>query len=162
VNTVNGIDRRSVCAGLGASGLLALGAPALSHREADFRMWHSPGCGCCLSWAKRVESAFGRPLQISETGDMAAVKRSLGVPADLQSCHTARIGGIVVEGHVPPTDIKRLIARGNGQGYGLAVPGMPAGSPGMDVGHDHREPYTVFAFDRQGRRTAFAQHGGAR
>jgi hypothetical protein len=81
------------------------------------------------------------------------------VPADLESCHTALVHGYVIEGHVPPADIQRLIKSRSKTVRGLAVPGMPAGSPGMDVGHDRREPYKVYAFDAQGRRSVFAAHG---
>jgi hypothetical protein len=125
----------------------------------DFTMWRDPGCGCCLEWAKRIEAAFGRKLPVVNTSSMAAVKRAQGVPDDLQSCHTARIQGVVIEGHVPPEDIKRLLASRRRDVKGLAVPGMPAGSPGMDVGHDVRQRYQVFAFDAAGRRSVFATHG---
>jgi hypothetical protein len=81
------------------------------------------------------------------------------VPGDLHSCHTALIGGYVVEGHVPPTDIQRLIRSRNRAIKGLAVPGMPMGSPGMDVGHNERQPYQVIAFAPNGRRAVFAKHG---
>src|SRR5687767_9713299 len=126
-------DRRQAMAMVGGAALLPLLAtPALA---ADiFVMWRDPGCGCCLEWAKRMEAAFGRRLTIVATPDMAAIKRVRGVPADLLSCHTALIQGYAVEGHVPPADIKRLIARGDRTIRGLAVPGMPAGAPGMEHG----------------------------
>jgi hypothetical protein len=122
-------------------------------------MWRDPGCGCCLEWAKRVEAAFGKKLPVVNASNMAAVKKAQGVPAALHSCHTALIQGVVVEGHVPPEDIKRLIASGRKGVKGLAVPGMPAGSPGMDVGHNVRQRYQVMAFDSAGRHSVFATHG---
>ncbi len=153
------IDRRTFCAGAGAAALL--GYPGIAAAQAGaFQMWHSPGCGCCLEWARRIEASFRRRLRIIETPDMAAIKRANGVPADLQSCHTALIGNVAVEGHVPPADIRRLVDSRNPRRLGLAVPGMPAGSPGMDVGHSHREPFAVYAFDRRGGRTVFARHNG--
>jgi hypothetical protein len=155
------VDRRTFCAGAAAAALLPLTArDALAQGAAAFQMWHSPGCGCCLEWARRIQAEFRRPLRVIETADMAALKRASGIPANLQSCHTARVAGVLVEGHVPPADIRRLIQSGNPRRLGLAVPGMPAGSPGMDVGHNHRQPYSVFAFDARGGRSVFARHGG--
>lgn len=153
------IDRRVFLSGLGVAALggFAGSAPALA--KDSFVMWHSPGCGCCLEWAKRMEASFGRKLPVLEVDDIARVKRAQGVPADLQSCHTALIHGYAVEGHVPPADIKRLIKSGSPAIKGLAVPGMPAGSPGMDVGHDQRQPYKVYAFAANGKRGIFASHG---
>ncbi|MFN3946369.1 MAG: DUF411 domain-containing protein [Allosphingosinicella sp.] len=156
------IDRRTFCLGLGAAGLLiAAGLPlpaSATRRAAGFTMWHSPGCGCCLEWQARVEALFGRRMEVREIADMAALKSANGVPQDLWSCHTARIGSVVVEGHVPPADIRRLIDTRGAAWAGLAVPGMPLGSPGMDVGHNRREPYDVIAFGG-GRRTVWARHG---
>jgi hypothetical protein len=121
-------------------------------------MWRDPGCGCCTGWAKKVEAALGVRFKVVDSPDMTAVKNARGVPADLRSCHTALIGGYVVEGHVPAEDIKRLLATRPAGAGGLATPGMPTGSPGMEMGA-HREPYRVFAFDRSGRRSVFASHG---
>jgi hypothetical protein len=154
------LDRRQLVAligGAAAATLLPAGAEAAA--PAGYVMWRDPGCGCCLEWAKRVEAAFSRKLPVVNASNMAAVKKAQGVPGALQSCHTALIQGIVVEGHVPPADIKRLIASGRKGIKGLAVPGMPAGSPGMDVGHNHRQRYQVMAFDSAGRTAVFATHG---
>ena len=154
------IDRRGMIGFIGGAATLAfLPAAAGAAAPAGYVMWRDPGCGCCLEWAKRIEAAFGRKLPVVNTPNMAAVKKAQGVPAALHSCHTAIIQGVVVEGHVPPEDIKRLIASRRRDVKGLAVPGMPAGSPGMDVGHSHRQRYQVFAFDGAGRRSVFATHG---
>jgi hypothetical protein len=154
------IDRRMMVGLIGGAAI----APFLpdsgqAAAPAGYVMWRDPGCGCCLEWAKRIEAAFGRKLPVVNAANMAAVKKAQGVPSGLQSCHTALIQGVVVEGHVPPDDIKRLIAARRAGVKGLAVPGMPAGSPGMDVGHNHRQRYQVFAFDAAGRRSVFATHG---
>lgn len=151
-------DRRlflgtAAAAALVTPGLL-LAAPANS-----FVMWHSPGCGCCLEWAKRMEASFERKLPIVEAPDMERIKRAQGVPQDLRSCHTALIHGYAIEGHVPPADIQRLVRSKSGVIRGLAVPGMPAGSPGMDVGHSRRDAYKVMAFAPNGRRSVFASYG---
>lgn len=150
-------DRRMFLATLAAAGCVGVPAHAAAP-PASFVMWQSPGCGCCLEWRKRMEAAFKRKLPIVEVADIAQVKRAQGVPRDLHSCHTALVGGYVVEGHVPPADIRRLIATRSRIVRGLAVPGMPAGSPGMDVGHDQRQPYQVFAFAADGKRSVFARH----
>lgn len=152
------MNRRFFLGALGAAGAAGLAGPAFA-APGGFVMWHSPGCGCCLEWGKRMEAAFKRKLPIVEVADMHQVKRAQGVPGDLHSCHTALIGGYVVEGHVPPADIQRLIASKSRIIRGLAVPGMPAGSPGMDVGHDRKQPYKVFAFAPGGKRLVFASYG---
>ena len=154
------IDRRTMVGLIGgAASLPFLPGAAGAAAPAGYVMWRDPGCGCCLEWAKRVETAFGRKLPVVNAPNMAAVKKAQGVPAALHSCHTALIQGVVVEGHVPPEDIKRLIALRRQHVKGLAVPGMPAGSPGMDVGHSHRDRYQVMAFDHSGRHAVFATHG---
>jgi hypothetical protein len=154
------IDRRSLLGSLLAAALIAPPRPALAAAPAGgFVMWHSPGCGCCLEWRKRIQTAFGAPMPIVEVPDMHRVKAAQGVPGDLHSCHTALIGGYVIEGHVPPADIQRLLRSRSRQVKGLAVPGMPMGSPGMDVGHNQRQPYQVIAFSPNGRRAVFAKHG---
>ena len=153
------MDRRLFLGTLGAAAACSIVGSAAAAPATEFVMWHSPGCPCCLEWGKRMEAAFGRKLPVIEAADMAAVKRARGVPSDLQSCHTASILGYVVEGHVPPADIMRLVKSRSRIVRGLAVPGMPAGSPGMDVGHNHKQPYQVFAFAPNGKRSVFAKHG---
>ena len=155
------MDRRRLLAGLGAAAALPLLPAAAAAPKGGFVMWRDPGCGCCLEWAKRVETAFGARLPVVDAANMAAVKQARGVPAALQSCHTALIGGYVVEGHVPPEDVRRLIAGGNKAVKGLAVPGMPLGAPGMDVGHRRKQPYKVYGFGPDGRAFVFAAHGPA-
>jgi hypothetical protein len=124
-------------------------------------MWRGPGCGCCVVWTKRVEAAFGAKVAIVDSyADMKALKDARGVPQDLRSCHTAIVQGVVVEGHVPPEDIKRFVARRPKGIVGLAVPGMPIGSPGMEVPGGEKQRYQVFAFGPGGKRTVFATHGG--
>ena len=114
-----------------------------------------PSCGCCEEWARQSHGAGFRTSTLDEP-DMTALKRRLGVPPDLASCHTAVVDGLIVEGHVPFDMIHRLL-RERPQGVaGIAVPGMPAGSPGMEMPDGRREPFQVIAFDRQGRRRVFA------
>lgn len=152
------IDRRLFLGAAASTALLPM-AELVAAPASSFVMWHSPGCGCCLEWAKRMEAAFKRKLPIVEVPDMARIKRAQGVPQDLQSCHTALIHGYVAEGHVPAADIQRLVRSKSKLVRGLAVPGMPAGAPGMDVGHSRRDPYQVIAFAPNGRRSVFARYG---
>ncbi|MCC2113688.1 MAG: DUF411 domain-containing protein [Hyphomicrobiales bacterium] len=117
-------------------------------------VWKSPWCGCCGNWVKHMEEA-GFTVEVREIEDLDIVKRQAGIPEKLQSCHTATVGGYIVEGHVPASDVKRLLQEQPKVG-GLAVPGMPSGSPGMEDGsHD---PYEVLTFSRNGDTTVFNRY----
>ena len=118
-----------------------------------------PSCGCCTGWAEHVRAA-GFPVEIVETDSLNRVKARLGVPQDLAGCHTAEVGGYVVEGHVPASMVKRLLAE-KPQAKGLAVAGMPVGSPGMEVEGMEPDAYEVVLFGPLGRR-AFARFKGGR
>ena len=120
------------------------------------QVWKDPQCGCCGDWVRHLQSQ-GFLIQVMDTGNVAA-RRRLGMPERLGSCHTARIGGYVIEGHVPAADILRLL-REQPDALGLAVPGMPIGSPGMD-GPEYkgrRDPYDVLLVLRGGATRVF-QH----
>jgi hypothetical protein len=114
-----------------------------------------PTCSCCTGWADHLR-AEGFPVTEVATTDLKAVKTRLGVPADLSGCHTAEVGGYAIEGHVPAVAIKRLLAE-RPAAIGLAVPGMPAGSPGMG---GEPEIYEVTLF-RPGGRESFGRYQGA-
>jgi hypothetical protein len=116
-----------------------------------------PSCGCCGAWVEHLRRA-GFLVEIVETANVKAVKQRLSVPPDLTSCHTAEVQGYVVEGHVPAPAILRLLEE-KPQAIGLAVAGMPIGSPGMQNGRP--ETYEVVLFGAQGRRT-FARYKGDR
>ena len=115
----------------------------------------SPYCGCCAKWVEHAR-AHGFTVKVVEVPDIMAVKGKHGVPMKLASCHTTLVGGYVVEGHVPAADIKKLLAA-KPKAKGIAVPGMPMGSPGMEHG-DHREPYQTILFTADGRTQVFARH----
>lgn len=119
-------------------------------------VYKSPTCGCCESWVGHMQSA-GFPVEVRDMQDIGPIKTEAGVPADLGSCHTARIGDYFVEGHVPADDVKRLLAE-QPDARGLAVPGMPQGSPGMEQG-GIREPYDVLLVAKDGSTSVFAHHG---
>jgi hypothetical protein len=147
------VKRRTLLAGL------ALGAAALRvARAADqapvVKVWRTPTCGCCGAWVRHLE-ASGFRVEVTIQDDLSAIKAKHGVPPGLESCHTAVVGGYVVEGHVPADDVKRLL-RERPPVAGLVVPGMPAGSPGMEA--PVSEPYATLALAADGTTTVFARH----
>lgn len=116
-----------------------------------------PNCGCCGAWVDHLK-AEGFAVEVIETAAVNRVKAKLGVPNDLASCHTAEVEGYVIEGHVPAVAIRRLLAE-KPQAKGLAVPGMPVGSPGMEVAGAPAEVYDVVLFGAFGKRV-FARFEG--
>lgn len=151
-------SRRELLAStLGLAGVLLAGggATAASPGAAPLlRVFRSPLCGCCGAWVDHMRAA-GFATQVMNLDDLAPVKARLGVPADLESCHTGLIDGYVVEGHVPAADVRRLLQL-RPRATGLAVPGMPVGSPGMEQGA-RRDAYDVVLFAPAGRQV-FARH----
>jgi len=127
----------------GSAGDLA-GGPAVHVYTTEY-------CGCCATWVDHLRDA-GVAVPVEDVRDLAAVKRREGVPADLGTCHTALVEGYVVEGHVPPSIVKEFLAEAP-DAAGLAVPGMPIGSPGMEG--TPFEPYDVIAFGKDGSRSVF-------
>ncbi|MEO1209742.1 MAG: DUF411 domain-containing protein [Cyanobacteria bacterium J06638_20] len=121
----------------------------------ELTVFRSPTCGCCGLWIEHMEAA-GFTVKDNLTEDMTAIKEQYGVPANLASCHTTVVDGYIVEGHIPAEDVQRLLIE-KPDVAGIAVPGMPIGSPGMESG-DYVEPYTVFSFTEDGMTAAFAEH----
>lgn len=128
---------------------------ASAANAAQLTVHKSPTCGCCAKWIEHVEK-HGFQVKVIETEDMAGVKKRLGVPDELVSCHTTEAGGYFIEGHVPAADIKRLLAQ-KPKAAGIAVPGMPAGSPGMDMG-GLRQPYATLLVSKAGKPSLYVQH----
>jgi hypothetical protein len=116
----------------------------------------SPYCGCCTEWTKHMQEA-GFTVEEKLHENMNPIKQKLGITPELASCHTAEIDGYVFEGHIPAQDVKDFLDNPPRNAKGLAVPGMPLGSPGMEYG-DKQDSYTVYAFDNDGNVIAFAQH----
>ncbi len=116
-------------------------------------VYKDASCGCCKSWIEHLIK-HGYRVVAKDSDDMTEIKRSLGVPEALTSCHTAVVNGYLIEGHVPAADIARLL-KTKPKVAGLAVPGMPMGSPGMEGAT--KERYDVLTFDRAGRTTVYAQ-----
>lgn len=146
--------RRLVLASLlvGLPGL-ALAAPEKPRVE----VWKSPYCGCCKDWVAHLE-AEGFAVQVHEVGDLDGARRRLGMPERYASCHTAKVGNYLLEGHVPATDIRRLLNE-KPRAIGLAVPGMPVGSPGMDgpAYRGRKDPYQVLLVGSAGGAKVFRQ-----
>jgi hypothetical protein len=117
-------------------------------------VYKTPTCGCCGKWVEYM-NARAYACTVTELAELNDIKVKYGVPANLQSCHTSLIGGYVIEGHVPEEDIKRLL-REKPAIVGLAAPGMPAGSPGMDV--PNSPGFEVIAFEKDGGQRVYARH----
>lgn len=122
-------------------------------------VYHDRNCGCCGGWVAHMRRA-GFQVDVIDTDDLAAIKSRFRIPADLVSCHTAEVGGYVIEGHIPAPAIQRLLAE-RPAAAGLAVPGMPTGSPGMEATGAPNETYDVLLFGPWGKRP-YARFEGAR
>jgi hypothetical protein len=141
-------------AGSGATAAAALAADAGDLPTVT--VYKSPTCGCCKAWIEHLEEN-GFTVEAVDTQDMMTVKAALGMPDELGSCHTAVIGDYLVEGHVPADDIKSFLAEAPAD-RGLSAPGMPVGSPGMEVEGQPADRYDVIAFDERGGRRVYRSH----
>jgi hypothetical protein len=138
----SGQTRRAVLAGFAAGAVF--GGRRLAAEPAPMvTVWKDPSCGCCSGWVDHLRRS-GFTVAAIDTADLAAVKAALGVPGELASCHTAKIDAYVIEGHVPAAAIRRLLAE-RPAALGLAVPGMPIGSPGMEGGTPQLYDVILFA-----------------
>ena len=146
------IARRSLLAALCVTAVF----PGAKARAAQPVFYRSPGCGCCHVWTERMAEA-GMPVTLEDSGELSALSARLGIPPGLEGCHVGEINGYVISGHVPPADIKRLLA-GKPDARGLLVPGMPVGSPGMEMG-DRVERYDVLLLAEDGSTAVFATYG---
>lgn len=141
---------------VGVSAALAAGAfVPFASAAPPATVYRSPGCSCCLAWVGHLERAGIKAL-VRNAEDMERIKNKAGIPEALWSCHTALLAGYVIEGHVPVAEIKRLM-RDRPKAIGLSVPGMPVGSPGMEMG-DRVDPYEVILFSKQTRKV-YARYG---
>ena len=148
------LERRQLFATL--SLVVATGLRGFAQRGPAVQVYKDPTCGCCALWVEHLRKA-GFTATVTDVDDMTAVKTKHGVPQRARSCHTAVVGGYVVEGHVPAADVQRLLQL-RPSVVGIAVPGMPIGSPGMEVASMKPQPYDVLAFDKAGQTTVFASH----
>jgi hypothetical protein len=136
-----------------AAAMLATRRALFAEPPAVLTVYKDPGCECCVRWVKYM-SANGFVVTVRDVANMDEVKRTMNVPPALQSCHTGVLGKYVIEGHVPADAVKKFLAA-KSAALGLAAPGMPSGSPGMEGGKvDH---YDIIEFDRDGKTRVFAK-----
>jgi hypothetical protein len=149
------MKRRTVLTSLTAAAA-ALVLPVVA-KEAlpQVQVFKNPSCGCCGAWVERMLAA-GFSVTVTEVDDTSVARRKYGLPDRFGSCHTAVVGGYVVEGHVPANDVKKLLAM-KPVAVGLAVPGMPVGSPGMEMG-SRKDPYQVLLVAKDGRERVFSNY----
>lgn len=148
------IDRRTW---LAAALMLPLGGIAAQPQAPLVEVWKDPSCGCCKDWVAVLEHA-GFSVRVFETGNNA-MRTQLGIPVKLGSCHTARVGGYAIEGHVPVREIQRLL-REKPKAIGLSVPGMVVGSPGMDgpLYKGRKDPYDVLLVQPNGETSVYQKY----
>jgi hypothetical protein len=149
--------RREALGALAAALLLPAAGARAQAAAPVVEVWKSPSCGCCKDWITHLEAQGFRAV-IHDVGN-TAMRERLGIAPEYGSCHTARVAGYAIEGHVPAADIRRLL-RERPDAIGLAVPRMPVGSPGMD-GPEYggrRDPYDVLLLERGGGSRVFASH----
>ena len=153
------ISRRTLLAAAFSLGLAPAFAQGKAGQAAGIEVWKDPSCGCCKDWVKHLEDN-GFTVKVNETGNNAARSR-LGIDRKYGSCHTALVGGYAIEGHVPAQDIRRLLKE-KPTAIGLAVPGMPVGSPGMDgpVYDNRKDPFDVLLLTRDGGSKVFQRYAG--
>ncbi|HEY8163647.1 MAG TPA: DUF411 domain-containing protein [Methylocystis sp.] len=142
------LSRREATLFLGAAASALLSRAARAEEAGKIIVHKDPSCGGCGGWAARMRAEGYVVEEIGEP-DMKSVKARLGVPAQMAACHTAELDGYIIEGHVPPQAVAKLLAE-RPKAIGVAAPGMPMGSPGMEMGAP--EPYTLYLFDASGAR----------
>ena len=138
-----------LCGGSAASD--AAGKPLIT-------VFKNASCGCCKLWVVHLEKA-GFATQVHDIDNLGPIKERVGIPVAMGACHTAEVGGYFVEGHVPAEDIQRLL-REKPDAKGLTVPGMPIGSPGMEVASNQIQAYDVILVAKDGSTSVFAHHAG--
>jgi hypothetical protein len=141
----------------GLAGACAMAPAVWAQGQPKVEVWKDPDCGCCEDWVKHLK-AHGFQVRVHDGGNTAARAR-LGMPEKLGSCHTAQVGGYAIEGHVPAREIRRLLKE-SPRAVGLAVPGMPVGSPGMDapVYGGRNDPYDVLLIQPDGSTTVYQRY----
>jgi hypothetical protein len=144
---------------LGTAAAAALGTAVLAQGPAQAKaeevtVYKSPTCGCCGKWIDHMKAA-GFAIKVVDMDDITEIKQASGVPMKLRTCHTAGVGNYVIEGHVPADLVKKMLAE-KPAAAGIAVAGMPVGSPGMEVG-TQKDPYEVVLFEKSGKTTVYAK-----
>lgn len=149
------INRRLLIA---SAGLFSISSAACAQtpRETALTVYKTPTCGCCDGWVAHMREA-GFAVTVNNVPDTGPVRARHGLPDALAACHTGLVGGYLIEGHVPAADVRRLLAQ-KPAAIGLAVPGMPMGSPGMETLRNDRDPYDTLLVLRNGASRVFARH----
>lgn len=135
---------------------VAVSTAAAAEEPAELVIYEGPRCGCCGQWGQHMKAA-GFEVEVQKTEHLAHIKPAMGVPPELASCHTAKIGGYFVEGHVPAREVQRLLAE-RPAARGLAVTGMPAGSPGMETPDGRVDAYEVLLVAADGSTSVYARY----
>jgi hypothetical protein len=138
------------------AGLAMLAPRAWAGKSPLVEVWKSDSCGCCGEWVKHLQKS-GFATRVHSVEDASPMRRKAGIPDRLGSCHTAKVGGYAIEGHVPASDIKRLLAE-KPNAIGLAAPGMPQGSPGMDI--PDSPPFETLLVRADGSTAVYGRHVG--
>ncbi|MEJ5992401.1 DUF411 domain-containing protein [Ramlibacter sp. PS3R-8] len=151
--------RRNLIGAASVAAALTFVDSALANAPVQVELWKDPSCGCCQDWVTHLQSG-GFVVKVHDVGNNA-VRARLGIDRKYGSCHTALVAGYAIEGHVPAADIRRLL-RERPQALGLAVPGMPVGSPGMDgaVYGDRKDPYSVMLLAKDGSASVYRKYAG--
>ena len=147
------MKRRNILVAITSLIVLAISSPSQSSGPL-ITVFKTPTCGCCGKWVEHLK-ANGFTVKVQEVNDTSAYERQYRVPRTMESCHTAVVNGYTIEGHVPAAEIKRLLNE-KPKAVGLAVPGMPVGSPGMEAAHS--EAFSVFVFDEGGHASVYARY----
>jgi hypothetical protein len=150
------LSRRALLAA-GAGAVTAAACAPARRPPTELMVYKTPNCGCCTAWVDHMRGE-GFRTRVSELPDLRSIRGAHGVPETLASCHTAVVGGYVLEGHVPAGDARRLLAE-RPPAVGLTVPGMPPGSPGMETPDGQGGPYETLLILRGGETRVFARHG---
>lgn len=152
------MNRRAALFALSAAALCGCSKASDAARSSTITVFKTESCGCCKLWVTHLENA-GFATQVHDTDNLGPVKERAGVPYGLGSCHTAEVGDYFVEGHVPAADIERLL-REKPDAKGLTVPGMPVGSPGMEVASGQIQAYDVLLVAKDGTTSIYAHYAG--
>lgn len=157
-STLKAVGLGVVLAVIGIAAYVQFGESAPPIEDEDLpsvTVYKSPSCQCCSEWVAHMQEK-GFEVKTTDLSDMQQIKNRFNVPRELASCHTAVVGGYVVEGHVPAREVKKMLAQ-QPDIAGLTVPGMPVGSPGMEQG-GRLDPYNVLAFSENGSANIFAKY----
>ncbi len=151
--------RKALMGGVALAVLARTGAGRAASSPYRLTLYRDPHCACCLDWVAIVEKIF--VVEMVTSRPLAEVNKQLDIPYDLWACHTGVVDKYIIEGHVPPADIERLLRERPDNVRGLSVPGMPIGAPGMESPDGRADPFTVLAFRTDGELRVWSRHNGA-